>query len=208
MDLHHYLLYLVVASLTIASPGPGVVLSISNSILFGFRASVPGILGVSLGMFTISLIAASGVGSIVHASAIAFSILKYLGAAYLVYLGVKLWRSEGIGLKAVAPALSSQPTSTYKRFKEGLFITLSNPKPMVFFIALYPQFITKDVDYLPQFAILSITFCVLIILIHFGYALFAGKIRGWINNKSGSRIINRTSGLCFIGFALGLAINK
>jgi threonine/homoserine/homoserine lactone efflux protein len=206
MSIEQYFFYVIVASLTIASPGPGVVLSIVSSIQFGVLATIPTILGISLGMFCIAMLAASGVGAIIIASATAFLALKYIGATYLIYLGVKLWTSNQLGFKT---NLNESPLPTVvNRFKKGLFITLSNPKPMVFFIALFPQFINNNQPYVSQFALLSITFCTLLCVIHLSYALFAGTIRKWLSNNNGYRVINRASGLCFFAFALGILLTR
>lgn len=208
MTLSNYLVYVVVASLTIASPGPGVVLSIANSIKYGPRSALPGIAGIALGMFFIAVLASSGIGALFRTSELAFTILRYLGVVYLFYLGVKLWRSKSIGLSVQLTGLGVSKPPTRNRFKEGLLITLTNPKPMIFFIALFPQFISTTDAYLPQFAILSITFCVLICGIHTGYAYFSKMASRYFVTENGHRTINRLSSLCFWGFAMGLALNK
>jgi threonine/homoserine/homoserine lactone efflux protein len=208
MEPDKFYLYLVVASLTIASPGPGVVLSIANSIKHGVKSSIPGILGIALGMFLISIIASSGVGALVIASPTAFIALKYAGALYLIYLAVKLWTSNKIGLKNFSTKDECDEKSKKDRFIEGLTITLLNPKPMIFFIALFPQFISNKNSYTPQFAILSITFCLLIMIIHFSYAMFASRAGKWLSDKKGHRVINRASSLCFFVFALGITLSK
>lgn len=206
MSLATYMVYVLVAALTIASPGPGIVMTLTNSINFSIRAAIPGILGVSLGMLTISVVAASGVGAIINSSPLAYGVLKHIGAAYLIYLGVKLWKNKGA---TVSNDISDvDMPSVFARFKSGLFITLLNPKPMVFFVALYPQFIDAGESSWPQFALLSLTFCVLILVIHILYALFAKSVKSWILKKSGPNLINRVSGTCFFGFALILVVQR
>lgn len=197
MIIEKYALYVFVASLTIASPGPGVVLSIANSIKYGVSAAIPGIIGISMGMFVISVVAASGVGTIILASPIAFSVLKYVGCAYLIYLAYKLWKSKEVGFKSIVSADETISINPINRFKQGLFITLLNPKPMIFFIALFPQFINMGESYIGQFGLLSGTFCALIVIIHFVYAYFSGSIGKWISQSKGHQLINRISSVCF-----------
>ena len=99
--MEQYLLYLIIATLTVASPGPGVVLTLSNAIKYGMKPTMFGVLGISLGIFIIAVISASSLGVLLTTSAVAFSILKFLGAAYLIYLGFKLWRAPPINLENI-----------------------------------------------------------------------------------------------------------
>lgn len=195
-----YLTYLLIASLTIASPGPGIVMSITNSIKYGLSGAVPSIFGVVLGMFIVALISATSVGGLLASSVIAFSIAKLIGALYLVYLGFKLLRSTSIKSRNDVEMRPNYLPPT-GRFKEGLLLTLSNPKPIVFFIALFPQFIDIATPYAIQFLILSITFCLLVLLIHTVYAVFAQSIKLKIMSAGGLVIINRVGGACFLVFA-------
>lgn len=199
--MENYLLYIAIASATIASPGPGVVLTISNSIRYGFWSAVAGIFGVAAAIFLIAVISATSLAVILSSSALAFTVLKYIGAVYLIYLGIKMWRSSSrfnINNKIILK-------SNKKRFAEGLLITLLNPKPIFFFMALFPQFINISESYLFQFSLLTITFCVLIIIIHFIYAFFANAVKAKLATPKGSNILSKTSGGFYIFFGLGLA---
>ena len=199
--MENYLLYIAIASATIASPGPGVVLSVSNSIKYGFWGAVAGIFGVAIAMLCIAILSATSLAVILSASALAFTILKYIGAAYLIYLGVKMWRSSSKFDMNHKTTIKSNK----KKFVEGLLITLLNPKPIFFFMALFPQFINSSENYLLQFMLLSITFSVLVVLIHFGYALFAKTAKSKLSTPRGSQILSRVSGSFFVLFGVGLA---
>jgi homoserine/homoserine lactone efflux protein len=203
--MHEYILYILLASLTIASPGPGVVLTLTNSLRFGLLNTIPGIIGISLGMLFISIVVASGIGIIIARSITIFSLVKYIGATYLVYLGLKLWRATNLNLSNINSFEKKHVFSRKKYFKEGLGITILNPKPIIFFIAFFPQFIDSNQSYLLQFSLLSTTFCFLIVIIHLLYAIFAQILK---YKASGSDqyflIINKVGCVCFIGFALGL----
>nr|WP_315982070.1 LysE family translocator [Aliamphritea spongicola] len=127
--MENYLLFILIAAAVIASPGPGIVLTLKNTLQYDFRGALPGIAGVALGMLLIAVLSAAGLGLLLTTSALAFTVLKYLGAAYLIYLGIKLWRSSG----QVADLSAGRRHSVRKRFSEGLGITALNPKPIVFF---------------------------------------------------------------------------
>lgn len=199
--MNGYFAYLLVASLTIASPGPGVILSISNSLKYGLSGAVPGIAGVVCGMFILSLVSATSVGALLASSVTAFAIAKSIGALYLLYLGIKMLRSASIKFRNDPGHSQSRQPGSAARFKEGLVLTFSNPKPILFFIALFPQFINVAAPYIMQFLFLSITFCILVFLIHSVYAVFAYAIKAKIMSAGGFTIINKIGGLCFLGFA-------
>ncbi|MES9857222.1 MAG: LysE family translocator [Sedimenticola sp.] len=199
--MESYLLYIAIASATIASPGPGVVLTISNSIRYGFFGSVAGIVGVASAMLCIATISATSLAVILSTSALAFTILKYVGAAYLIYLGIKMWRSS-----SKFDVNNKQTRKSNKhRFTEGLLITLLNPKPIFFFMALFPQFINSGENYLFQFLLLAMTFSVLVVIIHFGYAFFAKSARSKLSTPKGSQILSKASGSFYVFFGVGLA---
>ncbi len=202
--MDNYLLYIVIASATIASPGPGVILSISNALKYGFFGSIAGILGVAVGMFFIGLLSASSVAVILATSALAFSIIKYVGAAYLIYLGYKMWRSTS----ELHPETKLAVKTNGSRFREGLAITLLNPKPIFFFIALFPQFIVSNNQNLYPFFVLVMTFSLLVIVIHCLYAASANMLRKKLATPKAGKLISKISGSFFIFFGLGLAASN
>ncbi len=202
--MEHYLLFLLMASLAVLSPGPGVMLTLTNSLRYGISQSLGGIAGISLGALIVALISATGLGLVLAASAVAFSILKFAGAAYLIFLGIKMWLSKPVPVNDYPP----QKHGIKIRFIEGLSTQLLNPKAIFFFLSVFPQFIDSSVRYEPQFILLVLTYCVLIAIIHFLYALTAGKAKKWISSKRGARIVNRTGGTAFIFFGISLAVSK
>ena len=143
--MEQYLLYLLIVTITVASPGPGVILTLSNSIRYGIKPTLAGAFGIALGILIIAVVSATSLGVLLSTSAIAFTVLKYVGAAYLVYLGIKLWRSPAIKLSGDTEkeALPEDPQYAY-RFKEGFFVSLLNPKAIFFFMSLFPQFINHE----------------------------------------------------------------
>ncbi|EPY4659941.1 LysE family translocator [Klebsiella variicola subsp. variicola] len=200
--------YILIASLTIASPGPGVLLTLTNTLNYNLRNAIAGIIGVAAGMGVISIVAASSVGVIITTSQLALLIVKVAGAAYLIYLGIKLFRS-------VPRVLNNNPDtmetvglpSAGQRFRQELLVSLLNPKPIVFFMALFPQFIDPQQPFVPQFSILSGIFCFLVVVIHSLYGLFAHSVKMKMSSGNIFRKLNKTGGVVFMCFAAGLIVS-
>jgi len=199
--MEDYLLYITIAAATIASPGPGVVLSISNSIRYGFWGALSGILGIASAMLCIAIASATSLSVILATSALAFTTIKYIGAAYLIYLGIKMWRSSSSFNVNNINMLKSHA----QRFAEGLLITLLNPKPIFFFMALFPQFLNPNKNYLLQFLLLATTFSILVIIIHLCYAFFSKLAKLKLSTPGGNKILGKASGSFYVLFGLGLA---
>ncbi|MDQ5988619.1 MAG: Homoserine/homoserine lactone efflux protein [Syntrophus sp. SKADARSKE-3] len=176
-----YPLFLFMAAITVLSPGPGVIMTLTNSLRCGFRGTFGGILGISVGALVVAAISATSLGILLAASALAFTILKFIGAAYLVYLGIRLWRAPAVPLQ-MQPA---RPAGFRRRFAEGLSLQLTNPKAIFFFLSVFPQFIDPSRDYASQFAILVLTYSSLVVVIHCLYSLTAQRARGWLDSERG-----------------------
>lgn len=199
-----YLLFILMATLTILSPGPGVLKSVTNSLNYGFKRAFIGVIGLSTGTFCVAVLSATSLGALLAASDTAFTVIKYFGAAYLIYMGIKLWRAPAFEFKDAA----KEAISNKKLFAECFIFQLSNPKALVFFLSVFPQFIEHDRSYLGQFTVLVLTFCLLLVLVHSVYALFAHKAKSWFTSAHGGRWANRVGGTAFIGFGLLLANAK
>ena len=207
--MDQYFLYFFIVAITVASPGPGVILTLSNAIRHGVKPSLSGVLGIALGISVIAVISASSLGVLLATSAVAFTVLKYVGAAYLIYLGFKLWRSPPMNLDGAIDQIDFKTKPQYfQRFKEGFLVSLLNPKPIFFFMSLFPQFINHQQSYLFQFTYLTLTFCGLIIVVHSIYALVANSIKGWLSSPRGSKTLNRVGGSVFVLFGAGLATSQ
>lgn len=202
-------LYILIASLTIASPGPGILLTLTNTLNYSLRSAIAGIVGVATGMGVISVVAASSVGIIITTSQLALLTVKLAGSLYLAYLGVKLFRSvpRTLGKDTDSQARMIMP-SARRRFHQGLIVTLLNPKPIVFFMALFPQFINAEKAFVPQFALLSATFCILVFFIHFLYGLFAHMVKNKMTSGRFFGVLNKAGGTVFLCFASGLMISS
>jgi threonine/homoserine/homoserine lactone efflux protein len=188
--------FFLAATVVLIIPGPTIILVISHSASKGRRAVLPLVAGVTLGDFTAMALSLLGLGAILSASATLFSILKWIGAIYLIYLGIKLWRT--------APNLSSMrttatTTSNRRLFTHAYVVTSLNPKSIVFFVAFLPQFIDQSAPIGFQLILLGLTFLVLAAVNAALYGLFAGQLRDVLNNVNAFRWFNRFGGSALIG---------
>jgi threonine/homoserine/homoserine lactone efflux protein len=196
-----YPLFLLVAAATVFSPGPGIVMTLTNALRYGLRGSFGGILGIAFGALVVAGISATSLGLLLATSALAFTILKFAGAAYLVYLGVRLWRAPPVSLAEPV----ARRAGFARRFAEGLSLQLTNPKAIFFFLSVFPQFIDTQHGYAAQFALLVCTYSALVVVIHCLYALFAQRAKRWLASPRGGRMVNRAGAVTFMGFGAALA---
>ncbi len=179
-------------------PGPTVLLVISYALSQGRRVAVAMALGVAFGDLIAMSASVLGVGALVAASAQAFVLLKYLGAAYLIYLGIKLLRSP-----PTLPGHTRAPSkSRHALFAHAAAVTTLNPKSIGFFIAFVPQFITPDQALAPQFVLLITSFVTLAVVNVLSYALLADRLRRHIRRPAVLRWLNRSGGAALIGMGI------
>ena len=203
MELSTWLLFIVVGSVAILSPGPAILLAISNSLQYGFRTVLLSSVGNITGLLILSSAAIFGLGAVLKTSTNLFLILKVVGALYLIYLGVKQWRSK-------VNYFSDQQQNKQKRksnkliFLEGFLIAITNPKAILFFTALFPQFINLKSDLAPQFLIMTFTFMSISFLVLNTYGLLAYKTKKWFSTHKRVMWFNRTIGSLFV--LLGIAL--
>jgi len=203
MELSTWLLFLSIALVAIISPGPAVLLSVTNSLTHGFRISIFSSLGNIMGIFVVSSTAALGLGAILQTSILLFTILKILGAIYLIYLGISQWRSRhNIFEKSIETSKHNQGIG--KSFFQGFLVAISNPKAILFFTALFPQFIDLSKHIFVQFIILTTTFMFFSFTILVIYAISAHSAKGWFAKSNRAIWLNRISGTVFITFGLGI----
>ncbi|MGO4385037.1 LysE family transporter [Specibacter sp. RAF43] len=187
------------------TPGAGAINTMSNALVSGFRRSIWGVLGQQLALVIHVIIVAAGVGLIVSSSPLLFMLIRYVGAAYLVYLGVrKLLAKAETDDGAGAPAAVE---SGYSMFRRGLWVNLLNPKAIVFFLAFMPQFIRPDRPMLAQYLILTATVVAIdIIVMWFIFAAGAKQLTHLTSSERGQLTLNRIFGILFIGVGVLLAL--
>lgn len=195
MSLELWIAFVIAASIILVVPGPTVILVISRAIAHGRRAVIPLVIGVTLGDFTAMTLSLLGLGAILASSAALFSVLKWIGAVYLIYLGIKLWRSNS-GKHEISFAAANQNSSL---FKSAFIVTALNPKSIAFFVAFLPQFINPQGKTVPQLLLLGATFLLLATINATLYAVFAGRLRDTMQNSRARRWFNRCGGTALIG---------
>jgi homoserine/homoserine lactone efflux protein len=205
MDLANWLVFCGVALVVTFSPGPGVLLAISNSLALGPRRAMLSSMGNAAGLIVISGVAMLGMGVVLATSAVAFMVLKLAGAGYLIYLGIKQWRSKASTFADLGDAPGASATRTpWRLFGQGLTVALTNPKAILFFSALFPQFITQDAPVFLQFVGLTATFVGCAILSHAFYVLLARVLKSQFRSQKRMRMFNYASGGVFV--LLGLSM--
>lgn len=205
MHLSNWLLFCSVALIVTFTPGPGVLLAISNSLAVGPRRAMISSLGNAAGLIVISCVAMAGMGVVLATSAMAFMALKVIGATYLIYLGIKQWRSKASALSELgASSAQISARTSWRLFGQGLTVALTNPKAILFFSALFPQFLALDAPVLGQFAGLTATFVTCAILSHTFYVLLARVLKSQFSSPRRMRWFNVASGGVFV--LLGLSM--
>ena len=203
MDVSTWLLFLSIALVAIISPGPAVLLSVTNSLAHGFTKSVFSSLGNITGLFVVSSAAALGLGAVMQASTLLFTTLKSLGAIYLIYLGIRQWRSKR-NIFGGSVETSKDNQGKRKSFVQGLLVALSNPKAILFFTAFFPQFVDVSKPVIIQFIILTATFMLFSFLVLVMYALSARSAKVWFSKGDRATWFSRISGSIFVAFGLGI----
>ncbi|HST93541.1 MAG TPA: LysE family transporter [Microvirga sp.] len=201
MSLELWLVYFVAAIGLSLTPGPNGLLSLTHGACFGFRSTISTVLGGALGFFLLIAASLAGMGTLLAASERAFSIAKWAGAAYLVYLGLKVWRAP-VPVVAVTAEAGSGVPQRLRMFNQGFLVAVSNPKALIFFAAFLPQFMVPDVPYTVQLAVFGGTFVAVEIVYELLLAVMAQRIAPWLGRHG--RWFNRAAGATFVGIGAAL----
>jgi threonine/homoserine/homoserine lactone efflux protein len=204
MSLEVFTIYFFVAFFYIISPGPAIFLAINNGLTKDMKTVAISSFANILGLFILSAISISGLGAILTASASLFMMVKIIGAFYLLYLGVKQFRSIGSIQVDEQNTYNHNKRSSKVFFYESFFLAVTNPKPIVFFIALFPQFLTLEKAILPQFFILTGTFMFISFFSLFTYGYISKNAKRYFNDKVKMAWFHRITGGLFIMMGLGL----
>ncbi len=202
----YWTLFLVASLAVIATPGQDMILVMSKSLAHGTRAGVVTAAGVSVGLVGHTLLATLGLGALLRTSETLFTVLKFAGAAYLLYLGIQLLLTRAKALDTATAA----PRSHRRLFVTGALSNMSNPKIAVFYFAFLPQFVAPGATH-PTLAILvlGLVFAALTFLVKGPVAVFAGRLSSWFAARpSALAWLYRTSGLVMIGLAVRLALSR
>lgn len=197
-----WLVYFVAAIGLSLTPGPNGLLSLTHGACFGFRPTIYTVVGGALGFFLLIAISLAGMGTLLTASERAFTAAKWIGAAYLVYLGIRVWRAPAPALALGTREAGWGEARSLRMFTQGFLVSVSNPKALIFFAAFLPQFMTPGVSYSVQLAVFGGTFVVVEIIYELFLAVMAQRVAPWLARHG--RWFNRVAGVTFVGIGAAL----
>ena len=198
-------LFVMMTFVVSATPGPNMLLVMSSSVRHGFRAAIATMAGCMTALLAMMSISAAGLGALLQAFPAVFDVLRWIGAAYLAYLGVRSWRAPVHEHASDAPQHAARPAKAGALYRQGLLVAASNPKAILFAAAFLPQFIHPDLPKLPQFATLLASFMVIEITWYVVYAGSGRRLAIYLRRASVLKAFNRLTGGAFIGFAALMA---
>ncbi|AXT48745.1 MULTISPECIES: LysE family translocator [Chromobacterium] len=198
MSLNTWLLFVTTVFFVSATPGPNMLLAMTHGIHYGVRRTLMTCFGLMTALGLIMFGSAAGLGAVLATSELLFSLVKYAGAAYLIYLGIKTWRSQPQPVEEIREAATGKHTP-WGMFRTGFLVAMSNPKAFIFFTALFPQFMNAQQPQGPQLAILAATFYVIEASWQLAYAGGGARLAGWLNSARRLKLVNKVSGGAFVG---------
>ena len=193
MSFATWIAFVIAGTLIAISPGSGAVLSMSHGLAYGLKKASATVLGLQLGLLLVLVIAGAGVGSLLLASELAFTVVKTVGALYLIWLGIGQWRAQPVATDVSTAGLAAHP-SFGRRVLTGFLTNATNPKGIIFMVAVLPQFISRDAPVLPQLAILAVTMMAIDTTVMHGYAFLASSMQRWLRDARAVKMQNRFFG--------------
>ena len=185
------------------SPGAGAISSMSSGLRFGFLNGYWNVIGLQLALAVQIAIVAAGIGALLVASAVAFNIVKWFGVGYLFYLAYKQWRL--VPAECVANFSASQSVSRTALITKGFLVNISNPKAIVFILAVLPQFLNPEKALLPQYSLMTVTMISVDMIVMAGYTGLAARAFWLLNSPGHLHLLNRSFACMFAGAASMLA---
>lgn len=195
MELKIWLVYLLAVIGLSLTPGPNSLLVLAHGALHGRARTLWTIGGGAVGFVVLIGLSMLGIGALLQSSAHALAVMKWVGGAYLVWLGIQLWRAPPMQLEALPSAQGERAVTGGRLFRQGLLAAISNPKVLLFYGAFLPQFIVPGRDLWLQFVVMAGTFAAVECLVEFGLASLAHRIRPWLQRTG--RKFNRSCGALF-----------
>ncbi|MDO8720417.1 MAG: LysE family transporter [Polaromonas sp.] len=208
MDLHTWTAYFLAATLIAISPGSGAILAMSHGLNYGVRRTHATIAGLQAGLLVILLVAGAGVGSLLVASELAFSVVKTLGAAYLIYLGWSQWRSTSTLTPEAGTPADADVLPAGRRWLSGFLTNVTNPKGIVFMVAVLPQFISPGRPLWLQLLVIALTTLAVDTIVMHGYAFAASRLQTLFKNAQAIQLQNRVFGGLLMAVGTGLFFVK
>ena len=197
MSFATWIAFVIAGTIIAISPGSGAILSMSHGLAYGLRKASATVLGLQLGLVLVLVIAGAGVGSLLLASVPAFTVVKVVGALYLIWLRISQWRARAEAGGVPTAGLAAHPTFG-RRVMTGFLTNATNPKGIIFMVAVLPQFIAQDAPVLPQLAILGVTMVTIDTTVMHGYALLASSMQRWFRDPRAVKMQNRFFGAVLV----------
>lgn len=204
MNTDTLVIYVFVSFFYIISPGPAILLAIYNGAVNGSKVVMVSALGNIIGLMFLSILSISGLSALLLASSTLFTMVKFIGATYLIYLGIRQFRSSHITEPKNKGEIMKSNRSLFSYFKEGLFVAATNPKPILFFAALFPQFLDTTTPIAPQFVLMTFIFMLFSFLSLSTYGYLAHRAKGFLSNANNVKWFHRISGSLFVGMGTSI----
>jgi len=203
ISIELWLAFAAAAAIMIMIPGPTTLMVLGHTVSNGWRIGLTSLIGVVAADICAITLSVLGFSALLAASAMAFTVMKWIGAAYLVWIGIQLWRAPPMNIKLgdLTPTAEKR-TTPRDAIAQTFIVTLLNPKGILFFAAFLPQFIDQAMPLWPQVIVLMLTFCTLATLIQGFYITLMGRARSRIASPRALRLMNRTGGVMLIGAGL------
>lgn len=200
MNAHSWILYLALVLVACSTPGPAVLYIMTSATFHGWKKASFAALGNITGLLIMGIAAVAGLGVLLKTSELVFNLVKYAGATYLIYMGIRLFFQKGIDFSAVPGQFNTSAKSAWKIYFQAFGIALSNPKAIIFLTALFPQFLVAEEPLVMQFTLLIATLMFFSFVFLMAYALLAYKAKSWLANSGRMKLVSRISGSIFVGF--------
>lgn len=194
MTIEVWISFVFASTILCFTPGPTVFLVMGQSLNHGKKSVLPLVTGVLSGDVIAMGVSFAGLGVLLATSAVLFSLFKWIAAGYLIYIGLKAWRS-----KVAVENINIAHNTNGKIFKQAMFVTALNPKGIIFFIAFFPLFIDANKAVLPQMIIMALSFLFVSVLSASFYSLFAGYLRSKVKSVKSQKVFNKISGSMLMG---------
>lgn len=204
MTLDVWLAFFAACWVISLSPGAGAIASMSSGLQFGFLRGYWNVIGLQIALAIQILIVAAGVGAILTASALAFNLIKWFGVAYLIYLAVKQWQQKPSEIRTEQQAVKN--VNPMALIAKGFLVNISNPKAIVFILAVLPQFIDPAKSLVPQYSLMMLTMIAVDMIVMAGYTCLAAKVLLFLRTPRQQRILNRSFASMFVGAASLLSL--
>ncbi len=208
MSINFLLIYAATIFVASIIPGPSMLLALTHGMKYGTRKTAVSAAGNCFVTLIQASVSIAGLGTILIASETVFQIIKWAGAIYLVYMGITILRSPGMSLKPATSGCGNETVSSARLFMQGSLVTAGNPKAIVFFTAVFPQFINPEANFLKQYLILISTGLVIAFVCFMLYGAGGQKIVSLFSNVTTGKWIKRFIGSSFIGAGIGLAFSR